>query len=275
MKKFVIRGGIELPAVGFGTYKVTEKEETIVLKDAVRAGYRYFDTASFYENEKAVGQVLKESGIPRKDFIVTSKVWVNQLGYESTKKALQESLEKLNMHYLDLYLIHWPCISGNPKEWKNLNIETWKAMEELRAAGKVKAIGVSNFLPHHLENLRSHCSVVPAVNQIEFHPGYTQWDTVEYCKKNQILVQAWSPLGRGRVLGDSLVCELADKYQVTAGQICLRFAYQNGIMSIPKASSYERMKENQDIFGFSLSEGDMRRLHEMPITGYSGEHPDD
>lgn len=271
---YTLSNGVEIPCIGFGTYKAAEKDNADIIRMAIDAGYRYFDTASFYGTESFVAKAIESSGIEREKFFLTSKVWKDEMGYEATKKALERTLWNLKTDYLDLYLIHWPLPTPDSKDWKELDIATWKAMEELYKEGKVRAIGLSNFLPHHIMNIQKNCEVEPMVNQIEFHPGYTQEAVLRFCRENDILVQAWSPLGRQRVLKDALVTELAEKYQVSSARLCLRFALQKGVIPLPKASAMERMKENQDIFSFNIEETDMYRLETMPQTGWSGEHPD-
>ena len=271
---YTLSNGVEIPCVGFGTYKAAEKDNADIIRMAIDAGYRYFDTASFYGTEPFVAKAIESSGIEREKFFLTSKVWKDEMGYEATKKALERTLWNLKTDYLDLYLIHWPLPTPDSKDWKELDVATWKAMEELYKEGKVRAIGLSNFLPHHIMNIQKNCEVEPMVNQIEFHPGYTQEAVLRFCRENDILVQAWSPLGRQRVLKDALVTELAEKYQVSSARLCLRFALQKGVIPLPKASAMERMKENQDIFSFNIEETDMYRLETMPQTGWSGEHPD-
>ncbi|MEE1248834.1 MAG: aldo/keto reductase [Lachnospiraceae bacterium] len=271
---YTLSNGVEIPCVGFGTYKAAEKDNADIIRMAIDAGYRYFDTASFYGTEPFVAKAIESSGIEREKFFLTSKVWKDEMGYDATKKALERTLWNLKTDYLDLYLIHWPLPTPDSKDWKELDIATWKAMEELYKEGKVRAIGLSNFLPHHIMNIQKNCEVEPMVNQIEFHPGYTQETVLRFCRENDILVQAWSPLGRQRVLKDALVTELAEKYQVSSARLCLRFALQKGVILLPKASAMERMKENQDIFSFNIEETDMYRLETMPQTGWSGEHPD-
>lgn len=271
---YTLSNGVEIPCIGFGTYKAAEKDNADIIRMAIDAGYRYFDTASFYGTESFVAKAIESSGIKREKFFLTSKVWKDEMGYEATKKALERTLWNLKTDYLDLYLIHWPLPTPDSKDWKELDIATWKAMEELYKEGKVRAIGLSNFLPHHIMNIQKNCEVEPMVNQIEFHPGYTQEAVLRFCRENDILVQAWSPLGRQRVLKDALVTELAEKYQVSSARLCLRFALQKGVIPLPKASAMERMKENQDIFSLNIEETDMYRLETMPQTGWSGEHPD-
>ena len=178
------------------------------------------------------------------------------------------------MEYLDGYLIHWPKPYPEAEDWKELDRETWRAMEELYLEGKIRTIGLSNFLPQHIEPLLQKCQIQPMMNQLEIHPGYSQTAAVQYCKEKGMILQAWSPIGRGRVLQDELIVELAKKYGVTPARICLRYLVQNGIIPLPKSSSLERMKENQNVFSFALSKEDMYRLETMPQTGWSGEYPD-
>lgn len=271
---YTLNNGVKIPCVAFGTYKAALGDNVEILKQAIACGYRYFDTASFYGTETFLGQAIKESKIPREEFFITSKLWKDEMGYETAKEAFSRSLENLGTDYLDLYLIHWPLPSPDFKDWKTLDIGTWKALEELYDAGKIKAAGLSNFLPHHIENLLENCRIRPMVNQIEFHPGHTQEAVVSYCKEKEILVQAWSPIGRGRVLEDKLIVELAGKYGVSPAQICLRYALQRDVVPLPKSSCEERMRQNQDLFSFEISKEDMYRISAMPPTGWSGEHPE-
>lgn len=265
---------MKIPCMGFGTYKAAEGNDATVIKTAIEAGFRYFDTASLYYTEEALGQAIKESGIPREEFFIVSKMWTDQMGYDNVKKALEESLAKLQMDYLDIYLIHWPRSSENYEEWKSITKDTWKAMEELQKEGKIRALGLSNFLPHHIKHILEICEVKPVVNQLELHPGYMQYATVKYCEEHDILVQAWSPLGRFRMADNALLMHLLEKYQVSFAQLCLRFLIQLGIIPLPKASSMERMKQNMDVFGFDIEEEDMYRILTMPECGWSGEYPD-
>lgn len=274
MEYSVLWNGVKVPMVGFGTWKPEGIDNVDVNKLALEAGYRYFDTASHYGTEPAIGKAIKESGIPREELFITSKIDMPEMGYENTKKAVRGVLERLQTDYLDLYLIHWPKDRIDNPDWKQLDIDTWRALEELYEEGIVKAIGMSNFLPHHMENILNNCKIKPMVDQIEFHPGYTQETTVQYCQERGILVQAWSPMGRMRVLQDELLVELAKKYQVTPAKICLRYAVQRGLTVLPKSSSMERMKENLDLFDFEISQEDMYRISSMPAAGWSGLHPD-
>lgn len=271
---YTLNNGIQIPCIGFGTYKAAEGDNIQILKTAIDAGYRYFDTASFYGTEEYLGEAIKQSQIPREEFFIVSKMWKEEMGYDKTKQAFADTLKRLGTDYLDMYLIHWPRPDAECQEWKKLDADTWRAMEELYEENRIKAIGLSNFLPHHIENILEHCKIKPAAVQLELHPGYMQEAAVRYCEEQGILLQAWSPIGRQRVLKESLLIELAEKYQVTPAQICLRFLIQRGIVPLPKSSSMERMKQNMDVFGFEISREDMYRIAVMPQAGWSGEHPD-
>ena len=270
---FTLYNGVTIPCIGYGTYKAADTNSCDIIATAAKAGYRFFDTASFYGTETFLAEALKQADLPRNEVFITSKVWKAEMGYNETLEAFERTLKNLDTDYLDLYLIHWPRYTLDG-EWKQTCIDTWKAMEELYEAGRVRAIGLSNFLPHHMDVILDNCNIKPMVNQLEVHPGYTQEAAIRYCQERDILVQAWSPLGRQRVLEEPLLIELAAKYDVTPAQICLRFLLQRDINPIPKASSLERMRNNMDIFDFSITTEDMHRLNTLPQTGWSGEHPD-
>ena len=273
MEKFTLSNGVEIPAVGYGTYLTSEKDDGTVAA-ALAAGYRHFDTASFYGTEQALGDALKAAGVPREELFLTSKLWKDEMGYENALAAFERSLQKLGSDYLDLYLIHWPRTDDLTAEWRQLDRDTWRALEELYRAGRVRAIGVSNFLPHHLRNLMETAEIAPMVNQIEFHPGYPQTWNVEFCKAHGILPEAWSPLGRTRVLQDERLAGIAAKYGKTVAQLCVRFALQCGVVPLPKSSSPARMQANLDVFDFVISDEDMDRILTLPQFGWSGLHPD-
>lgn len=277
-RTFLLENGMELPCIGFGTYNEKDGDNLAIIRTAIDEGYRFFDTASIYETERALGQAIRDSGLPREDFIIESKLWVDEMGYEGAKKAFAATLERLQMDYIDLYLIHWPRQTGEPDEnWKQLDLDTWRAMEELVDEGKIRALGCSNFLPHHLENLLANCRIKPVVDQLELHPGYSQEAAVSYCMAHGIRPMAWSPLGRGRenaLAGNAVLEKLAARYGKSIPQINLRFLVQKGILPIPKASTPAHMKSNRDIFDFTLSEDDMWTLTCMPQTTWLGEHPD-
>ena len=236
------------------------------VKWAVEAGYRHIDTASVYKNEEGVGEAVKQCEVDRKDLFVVSKVWNSDQGYDSTLRAFDASLERLNLDYLDLYLIHWP-VAGRYKK-------TWQAMEKLYADGRVKAIGVSNFLQHHLEDLLREATVVPMVNQMEFHPFLVQQDLIDFCNKNTIQYEAWSPMMQGKIFDMDEFKQLAEKYHKSIAQIVLRWDLQKGVITIPKSSKKERIVANADIFDFELSEGDVKLLDAMHKGQRFGPDPD-
>lgn len=273
MKTIQLNNGVTIPAIGYGTYKTAENDVSIILS-AIECGYRLLDTASIYKTEQQTGAAIRQSGIPREEITVISKVWRNDLGYHKTKEAFAKSLKQTGLNYLDLYLIHWPANARNFNNWQKTNAETWRAMEELLEEGKIKSIGVSNFWPEHLEALLDSAKIKPAVNQIEFHPGYWQPETTQYCKEKEIVLQAWSPLARGRIFGNEILIEIANRHQKTVSQIALRWIVQQGVIPIPKAASKERMNENFDIFDFALSDEEMELINNLPETGFSGERPD-
>ncbi len=274
MKTYTLSNGVEIPALGFGTYLATEGNGKQGILNAFEAGYRYLDTASFYGNEEEIGVAIEESGISREELFIASKVWRTEMGYENTKQAFAASLKRLGTDYLDLYLIHWPKAGRDVQDWKKIIQDTWRAMEELYDAGKIRAIGLSNFLPHHIEALLKTARIMPVINQLELHVGYMQQEAVAYCKDREILVQAWSPLGRRALLAEPVILDLASKYEVTPAQLLLGFLDREGIAIIPKASTVERCLENMNIFDFEISEEDRYFLKCLPQMGWSGEHPD-
>lgn len=273
---YTLNNGVQIPCIGFGTYNAEDGDNYEIIRTAIEAGYRYFDTASFYETERVLGKAIKESGIDRKDFFLVSKAWTDEMGYENVKAAFARSLERLQTDYLDLYLIHWPKpYKDAPEEvWKSIEIETYRALEELYGEGKIRGIGLSNFLPHHINNILRNCRIKPVVDQLEFHLGYTQAAAVAFCEAHDIRVQAWSPIGRSVLLKEPFFQEMADKYHVSLAQFALRFIVQQGVIPLPKSSTMERMKQNLDIFHFEISEDDMYLLQTMPPTCWLGEHPD-
>lgn len=277
MREIVLNDGNMIPDIGFGTYKSTNGAGYEVILDAIRAGYRLLDTAKVYENEEDVGKAVKASGIPRRDFFITSKLDRDMLGYDSAKFELENTLQRLGTDYLDLYLLHWPRANyGHPdfEDWKRLDIESWLALEELQKQGKIRSIGVSNFLPHHLQTLLENTHVVPAVNQLELHPGYTQAAACEFCRQHGIALEAWSPIGRGRLSDNALLNELSAKYHTSVPHLCLVFLHQEGIIVLPKSTSLERMRQNMVLEDITLSEEDMWKIRTMPQAGWGGEHPD-
>lgn len=274
MKTFRLSNGVEIPAVGYGSYLSTEGNGKQTIIDALDAGYRYIDTAMFYQNEAEIGEALAEYNIKREDLFLVSKVWHTMLGREKTLQSFEASLKALGTDYLDMFLIHWPMGLDKDTDWLALQTETWKLMEELYEAGRVRAIGLSNFLPHHIEPLIKNIKIMPMLDQLELHVGYMQEYALNYLRSKGIVIQAWSPLGRARVLNDERVLAIAEKHGRSAAQILLRYLLDRDIAVIPKASSPERMKQNLDVFDFRLTEEEISYLSCIPETGWSGEHPD-
>lgn len=272
---FTLNNGITIPSIGYGTWQVENGPAAVqAVAEALRIGYRHIDTATCYGNEKSVGEAIARSGLDRRDLFVTSKVWNTDRGYDSTLKAFERSLSDLGLDYLDLYLIHWPASPHRFSDWQHINAETWRAMEELMKDGKIRAIGVSNFMPHHLDALLSTADVVPAVNQIEFHPGCKQPECVDYCRAHGILVEAWSPLGCGRVLGNEILGRVAARHHCSPAQLCLCWILQQGILPLPKSSTPQRMRDNLELPDIELTSEDMQELDALGSCGASGLHPD-
>ncbi|MFB5269804.1 aldo/keto reductase [Paenibacillus enshidis] len=262
-----LHNGVKMPWFGLGVFKVEDGQEVIdSVKYAIKAGYKSIDTAKIYENEEGVGQAIRESGITRDELFVTTKVWNADQGYDSTLKAFDTSLQKLGLDYLDLYLIHWPG--------KDKYKETWKALEKLYKDGRVRAIGVSNFHVHHLEDLLADAEIKPMVNQVELHPLLTQVELREYCKKQGIQIEAWSPLAQGQLLDNAVLKEIADKHGKSTAQVILRWDLQNEIVTIPKSIKEHRIIENADVFDFELSAEDMDKINALNQNHRVGPDPD-
>jgi methylglyoxal/glyoxal reductase len=262
----VLNNGVKMPWLGLGTYKMEDGcSVTDAVKEALEAGYCHIDTASYYNNESGVGDAIKESGKPREEIFLASKVWNTDQGYEKTLKAFEASIKKLGTDYLDLYLMHWPTPLLN---------DTWKAMEKLYREGYIRAIGVSNFTAEHLKSLMVAAEVMPMVNQVEFHPRLLQNELREFCRESSIQMEAWSPLMRGRIFGIPLLEELAKKYKKTVSQIVLRWDLQMGVVTIPKSTNPARIRENAAIFDFEISIEDMARIRQLDKGERVGTEPD-
>lgn len=272
---FKLSNGGEIPKVGFGTWQTPDGETAVnAVTQALVSGYRHIDTAAAYKNEGSVGKAIRESGVAREDIFITSKLWNEDRGYENTKQAFENTLKELGTDYLDLYLIHWPANEKQFDDWKEINLDTWKAMTELYKEGKIKAIGVSNFMTNHLEALLD-AEVKPMVNQIEYHPGYTQDAVVDLCRKHDILVEAWSPIGSGRLLENEDLTKIADKYEKSVAQLCIRYVLQNDVLPLPKSVTPSRIEENTDIFDFEIMDEDMKTIDAMENVGFSGMDPNE
>lgn len=271
----VLSNGVKLPCLGYGTWQSPKEDARKGVKTAIDLGYRHIDTAFAYGNEDAVGEGIRDSGIARDELFVTTKHWITDRGYEKTIKAVETSLSLLGLDYVDLYLIHWPCVEKVTPEWKEINAATWRGFEKMYKDGKIRAIGLSNFEKKHVEALMETAEIAPMVNQIEFHPGYTQMDNVKYSKGFGMAVEAWSPLGSGAVLKDEFLGGIAAKYGKSTAQLCIRFALQNDVIPMPKSVTPERIKQNMEVFDFEITGEDMKAIAAMPELGFSGFRPEE
>jgi methylglyoxal/glyoxal reductase len=265
--KKTLHNGIEIPYVGLGVFQMKDPRETVeAVKTAIDSGYLSVDTAAVYDNEESVGEGVKESGARREDLFITSKVWNSDQGYDTTLKAFETSLKKLDMNYMDLYLIHWP-VEGKYND-------TWKALERLYSEGLVKSIGVSNFHQHHLEDLMKNSNEKPVINQIECHPRLNQEKLRAFCQEEDIAVEAWSPIAQGRVLDEPTLKQIAEKHGKSSAQVILRWHLQNDVVIIPKSVHANRIKENADLFNFELSTDDMNQINDLNQDERFGPDPD-
>lgn len=273
-----LNNGVEIPCVGYGTFRTDPAVTAQAVQDAIAAGYRHIDTAKVYENEVGVGQGIKAAGVPREELFVTSKLWNTDRGYEATKAAFQVSLDRLGLDYLDLYLIHWPA---NEKQFgadaAKINAETWRAMEELYEAGKIRAIGLSNFMPHHVAELLKTAKIKPMVDQIEVHPGWTHAEEIKKLQAMDIVVEAWGPLGGqgATVLVDPTMQKIAAAHGKSTAQVSLRWILQQGVVPLPKSVHVDRLKQNMELFDFELSNEEMQTIAALPNLGGQCKDPDD
>lgn len=275
METFTLTNGVEIPCVGFGTWQTPDGETAVqAVKAALEDGYRHIDAAAIYGNEESVGRAIAESGVPRGELFVTSKLWNDEHGYETTLRAFDKTLKDLGLEYLDLYLIHWPVPAKFKNNWQKKNAETWQAFEELYKEGRVRAVGVSNFLPHHVEELKKTAEIMPMVNQIEYHPGLMQKELVEYSQKEGMLIEAYSPLGTGKMLGNETLKGIADKYGKSVAQVCIRWVLQNGVLPLPKSVTPSRIADNARVFDFEIAADDMAVIDAMVDPDGSTNDPD-
>lgn len=276
MKEVKLNNGVLIPQPGFGTFLTPDGETAVnAVRCAIEQGYRHIDTAAVYGNEVSVGEGIRQGGVPREELFVTSKVWNTERGYETTLRAFDKTLKDMGLDYLDLYLIHWPANTlqfGDAAD--GINQETWRALEKLYSEGMIRAIGLSNFMPHHLEAVLQKAEVMPAVDQIEYHPGFLQQECVDYCKEKGIVVEAWSPLGRGSVLFDELLMGLAEKYGSTVAQLVIRWVMQKGIVPLVKSVTPSRIEENYQVFDFQIMDEDMALIDGM-ASSRIGSDPDE
>ncbi|EMC28798.1 putative reductase [Streptococcus mutans ST6] len=277
MEAYTLINGVHIPKIGFGTWKLADGDEAYKsVSYALEVGYRHVDTAQYYGNEVSVGRAIADSPIKREELFITTKIWNDKYSYDEAKQSVEESLAKLKLNYLDLLLIHWP----NPKAlrendaWKTRNADVWRAMEDLYQAGKVRAIGVSNFMIHHLEPLLEVATVKPMVNQVLLAPGCSQEDLVAFCRQNEMILEAYSPLGTGSIFDNQTAQDLANKYNKTVAQIALRWSLQKGFLPLPKSATPKNILSNLAIFDFDLTEDDILKLDKIENVKSQG-NPDE
>ena len=273
MNTYRLANGIDIPSVGFGTWQTPDGEVAVQsVRCAIESGYTHIDTAQAYGNEESVGKAIRLSGVPRKDLFITTKLWNANHSYDLTMRSFDESMNKLGLDYLDLFLIHWPNPLAFRDRWEQANAESWKAMEELYEAGKIRAIGISNFRSHHMDALLKTAKITPMVNQIRLCPGDTQDETVAYCREHQMVIEAYSPLGTGRIFDVPEMQTLAKKYNRSIAQICIRWSLQRGYLPLPKSVTPARIQENLHVFDFELSEDDVQLIANLKgCVGYASD----
>ncbi|OIK13149.1 glyoxal reductase [Bacillus sp. MUM 116] len=270
MNFVTLNNGIKMPQLGFGVWQVEDSQATAAVAKALEVGYTSIDTAMIYKNEEGVGKAIKASSVPRENLFITTKVWNSDQGYENTLRAFDESLVRLGLDYVDLYLIHWPTPQFDQY------VDTYKALEKLYHDGRVKAIGVCNFEIEHLERLLKECEVKPVLNQVECHPFHAQTELKDFCAKHDIFVEAWSPLEQGgEVLKDEVIQKIAEAHRKTPAQVVLRWHLQNNTIVIPKSVTPARIEENFNVFDFELTADEMQQIHQLNRNRRKGPHPND
>lgn len=273
---FVLNNGVKIPCIGFGTWDLPDTEITVnAVKAALAAGYRHIDCAPLYGNQPSVARALREANLAREELFINSKLWNSDRGYDKVLRAFDASLAQLGLDYLDMYLIHWPATARQCANWREVNADTWRAFEKLYREGRVRAIGVSNFKPHHLTPLLETATVPPMVNQIEYHPGQLQAQVTDFCRSHNILVEAWSPLGEGAMLHNATMVEIARAYNKSVAQVCIKWCLQNGILPLPRSGNAAHIVENAAVFDFELAPQDVQRINDLAYFEGSGLDPDE
>lgn len=270
---YKLSNGVQIPCLGFGTWQTPDGDVAVSsVRCAIEAGYRHIDTAQAYGNEESVGQGIRESGIPREELFITTKLWNQNHSYELALKTFDESVKKLGLDYLDLFLIHWPNPIAFRDHWQKANADSWKAMEKLYEEGRIRAIGVSNFRPHHLDELAKTANIAPMVNQIRLCPGDTEDEVVDYCRAHGLLLEAYSPMGTGKIFSVPEMQTLAEKYQRSIAQICIRWSLQRGYLPLPKSVTPARIQENLRVFDFELEDKDVQMIADLKgCVGYASD----
>ena len=270
---YKLSNGVEIPCVGFGTWQMPDGDDAVAsVLSAIEAGYRHIDTAQGYGNEESVDIAVRDSGVDRGEIFITSKLANGEHGYDKTMAAFEGTMKKLRMDYIDLFLIHWPNPISSRTHWQEANAGTWKAFEELYAAGRIRSIGISNFRRHHIDALMQTAAIAPMVNQIRLCPGDTQDEVVDYCRSLNMLLEAYSPFGVGKIFSVPEMRALAQKYGKSVAQICVRWSLQRGYLPLPKSVTPERIRENADVFDFELDAEDVQLIADMKgVVGYSND----
>ena len=272
---YILNNGVKIPCIGYGTFKTPNGGAVVdSVVNAVKAGYRHVDTAHRYDNEEGVGEGIRKCGVPREELFITSKLGNHHHGYKAAVEAFDLSLQKLGLDYLDLYLIHWPAPLICRENYKEKNAETWRAFEDLYRAGKVRAIGLSNFWKPHIDALMETAEVKPMVNQLEIHPQFPHQDLLDYCQKLDIQVESWGPLIQGKAFQYPVLKEVAQKHEKTVAQVCVRWALDKNVLPLPKSNHFERMVENADVFDFTLDAEDIKKISSLEAYGRIGKAPD-
>lgn len=270
-----LANGTPMPVIGFGTWQIPLNERFLTtIQTAIQLGYRHFDTAQIYNNAELLGEAIRSSGLPRESFFISCKIWATCRSYDAARNAVRETLERMKVGALDMLCMHWPASQGDPMMWQSQNAGVWRALETAYEEKETRAIGVANFLPHHLVPLLARARVKPMVNQLEIHPGHTQFSAVNWCMKHGIRVQAWSPLGRGALLTHPTILTIARAHNVAPAQVLLRWSLERGLCPIVKAVDLIHMRENLRLYHFELTDAEVEALDRLPATAYSGLHPD-